>query len=111
MNTKPYLANESFYPKTEHLEDVINLLNQTSEMIKGQDGLLMHLVLRPEQKNGPVSVIGLWKSREYFTNFVKSEHSEKIMKSGLGEKMKNWTTDMKANLFTVEHGWHAETHD
>lgn len=111
MNKKPYFVNENFFPKAEHFDDVLNLLKETSEMIKDQEGILMHLVLKPEQKNGPISVIGLWKSRENFTNFVKSEHSEKIKKSGLAEKMKSWTTDMKANLFTVEHGWHTETHD
>lgn len=111
MNEKPYLVTENFFPKPENFEDVLNLLTETSEMIKEQEGILMHLVLKPENKKGAISVIGLWKSRENFTNFVKSEHSEKIMKTGLAEKMKAWTTDMKASLYTVAHGWHAESHD
>ena len=42
---------------------------------------------------------------------MKSEHAEKIMKSGLSDKVKSWTTDIKANLYTVEQAWHVESHD
>jgi heme-degrading monooxygenase HmoA len=111
MDTKPYLVTENFFPKEEHFLEVLNMLIDSSEMIKEQDGILMHLILKPEQKNGPITGIGLWKSREKFTSFIKSEHSQKIMKTGIAEKMKNYTTDIKASLYTVEHGWHAESHD
>lgn len=50
MNEKPYFVNESFFPKAEHFDDVLNILKETSEMIKEQEGILMHLVLNPEQK-------------------------------------------------------------
>jgi hypothetical protein len=33
------------------------------------------------------------------------------MKSGLSDKVKSWTTDIKAQLYTVEDAWHAESHD
>jgi len=36
---------------------------------------------------------------------------EKIMKTGLADKVKNWTTDIKASLFTIEQAWHVESHD
>lgn len=111
MNTKPYLVTENYFPKEEHFEEVLNMLNETSEMIKEQDGALMSLSLKPAQKNGPITGISLWTSREKFTNFMKSEHAEKIMKSGLSDKVKSWTTDIKANLYTVEQAWHVESHD
>ena len=111
MEVTPYLVIEYFYPKQEHFDEVLKMLTESSEMIKEQDGLLMHLILKPEQKNGPVTAIGLWKSREKFTGFVKSEHAQKIMKTGMGEKMKSLTTDIKAGLYTVAHGWHAASHD
>ncbi|MDV7402106.1 antibiotic biosynthesis monooxygenase, partial [Arthrospira platensis SPKY1] len=104
---KMYLVSESYYPKEEHFEEVLNILKETSEMIKEQDGALMSFSLKPEQKNGPITGISLWSSREKFTNFMKSEHAEKIMKSGLSAKVKSWTTDIKANLYTVEQAWHA----
>lgn len=111
MSEKPYLVSESYFPKEEHFDDVLNMLKETSAMIKEQDGALMSLSLKPEQKNGAITGISLWTSREKFTNFMKSEHAEKIMKSGLSDKVKGWTTDIKANLFTVEEAWHTETHD
>ena len=111
MNTKPYLVAENYFPKQEHFEEVLNMLIETSEMNKEQDGTLMSLSLKPVQKNGPITSITLWTSREKFTNFMKSEHAEKIMKSGLSDKVKSWTTDIKANLYTVEQAWHVESHD
>jgi len=87
------------------------MLKETSAMIKEQDGALMSLSLNPEQKNGAITSITLWTSREKFLDFMKSEHAEKIMKSGLSDKVKSWTTDIKANLYTVEQAWHTETHD
>ena len=111
MITKPYLVTENYYPKDEHFEDVMNILNETSAMIKEQDGALMSLSLKPEQKNGAITGITLWESRTKFTDFMKSEHAEKIMKSGLSEKVKGWTTDIKATLHTVEQAWHVESHD
>lgn len=108
---KPYLVSESYFPKEEHFEDVLEMLKSTSEMIKEQDGALMSMSLKPEQKNGPITGISLWTSREKFLEFMKSEHAEKIMKSGLSAKVKSWTTNISANLYTVEQGWHADSHD
>ena len=42
---------------------------------------------------------------------MKSGHAEKIMKSGLSAKVKSWTTDIKANLYTVEQAGQIESHD
>jgi heme-degrading monooxygenase HmoA len=80
-------------------------------MIKEQEGALMSLSLKPEKKNGPITGITLWTSREKFIDFMKSEHAEKIMKSGLSDKVKSWTTDIKAELYTIEQAWHVESHD
>ncbi|MBT7394869.1 MAG: hypothetical protein HN778_08575 [Prolixibacteraceae bacterium] len=102
---------EYYFPKEEHFDDVMNIVIETSSMIKEQDGALMSMTLRPEQKNGPVTGLSMWSSREKFTNFMKSEHAEKIMKSGLSAKVKEWTTAIKANLYTVEKVWHIESHD
>ena len=111
MSNKPYLVSESYFPKEEHFDDVLNMLIETSEMIKLQDGALMSLALKPEQKNGPITGISLWTSRDKFLQFMRSEHAEKIMKSGLSEKVKSWTTDIKAQLYSVEQAWHVESHD
>ena len=92
MKSNPIVVTEYYYPKSEHVDDVLNILIETSSMIKEQDGALMSLSLKPEQKNGPITGISLWTSREKFTNFMKSEHAEKIMKSGLSDKVKSWTT-------------------
>ena len=111
MKTKPYVVAEYYYPKSEHVDDVMNLLVETSAMIKDVDGALMSLSLKPEKKDGPVTAFSMWESREKFTDFMKGEHMEKIMKSGLADKVKKWTTDIKANLYTIEQAWHVETHD
>lgn len=111
MSTKPYLVSENYFPKEEHFDEVLEMLKKTSEMIKEQEGALMSLSLKPEKKTGPITGITLWTSREKFTDFMKSEHAEKIMKSGLSDKVKSWTTDIKAELFTVEQAWHVESHD
>lgn len=110
MKTKPYVVAEYYYPKSEHVDDVMNLLVETSAMIKDVDGALMSLSLKPEKKDGPVTAISMWESREKFTDFMKGEHMEKIMKSGLADRVKEWTTDIKANLYTIEQAWHVETH-
>ena len=111
MNSKAYVVSENYYAKDEHFDEVLKMLSDTSKMLKDQDGLLMHLVLKPEQKNGPITGTSMWTSREKFTEFMKSEHAEKIMKSGLAAKVKSWTTDIKANLYTLEDAWHVESHD
>jgi heme-degrading monooxygenase HmoA len=84
---------------------------ETSAMIKEQDGALMSMSLKPEKKDGPITGFSMWESREKFTAFMKSEHMEKIMKTGLADKVKNWTTEIKASLFTIEQAWHVESHD
>lgn len=105
------LVTEHYYPKEDHFDDVLNILKETSSMIKDQDGALMSMSLKPEHKNGPITGLSMWTSREKFTDFMKSEHAEKIMKSGLSAKVKSWTRDIKANLYTVEQAWHVESHD
>lgn len=111
MNEKLFLVSEDYYPKPEHVEDVMKMLNETSEMLKDQDGALMSLALKPEKKDGAVRGISLWTSREKFMNFMKSDHAEKIMKSGLAAKVESWTSKIKANLYSVEQAWHADSHE
>ena len=111
MNSKPYLVAENYFPKEECFDELMDMLKETSEMIKLQDGALMSMALKPEQKNGPITGMTLWTCREKFLEFMKSDNAEQIMKSGLAEKVKSWTTDIKANLYTVEQAWHVESHD
>lgn len=111
MKTKPYVVAEYYYPKNEHVDDVMKILVETSAMIKDMDGALMSLSLKPEKKDGPITGFSMWENREKFTNFMKGEHMEKIMKSGLVDKVKGWTTDIKADLYTIEQAWHVETHE
>ena len=111
MKTDPIVVTENYYPKSEHVNDVLNILIETSDMIKEQDGALMSMSLKPEKKDGPITGFSMWESREKFIDFMKSEHMEKIMKTGLADKVKNWTTDIKASLFTIEQAWHVESHD
>ena len=111
MKSKPIVVTEYYYPKSEHVNDVMNILIETSAMIKEQDGALMSMSLKPEKKDGPITGFSIWESREKFTNFMRSEHMEKIMKTGLADKVKSWTTEIKARLFTIEQAWHVESHD
>ena len=111
MKTNPIVVTEHYYPKSEHVDDVLNILIETSAMIKEQDGALMSMSLKPEKKDGPITGFSMWESREKFTAFMRSAHMEKIMKTGLADKVKNWTTEIKASLFTIEQAWHVESHD
>jgi len=111
MKSKPYVVAEYYYPKSEHVEDVLNILKETSAMIKDQDGALMSMSLKPEKKDGPITGISMWENRDKFTAFMRSDHMEKIMKTGLAEKVKSWTTNIKAELYTIEQAWHVESHD
>ena len=111
MKLNPIVVTENYYPKKEHVNDVLKILMETSAMIKEQDGALMSMSLKPEKIDGPIIGFSMWESREKFTDFMKSEHMEKIMKTGLADKVKNWTTDIKASLFTIEQAWHVESHD
>jgi len=111
MKSNPIVVTENYYPKSEHVNDVLKILIETSSMIKEKDGALMSMSLKPEKKDGPITGFSMWESREKFTDFMKSEHMEKIMKTGLADKVKNWTTEIKASLFTIEQAWHVESHD
>lgn len=111
MESKPYVVAEYYYPKSEHVDDVMNILVETSDMIKEQDGALMSMSLKPEKKDGPITGISMWESREKFTAFMRSDHMEKIMNTGLSDKVKSWTTSIKADLFSIEQIWHVESHD
>ena len=111
MKSEPYVVVEYYYPKSKHVDDVMNILKETSAMIKEQDGALMSMSLKPEKVDGAIAGMSMWESRDKFTAFMKGEHMEKIMKSGLVEKVKSWTTDIKANLYTIEQAWHVESHD
>jgi len=111
MKSEPYVVVEYYYPKSEHVDDVMNILKETSAMIKDVDGALMSMSLKPEKKDGAIAGMSMWENRDKFTAFMKGEHMEKIMKSGLVEKVKSWTTDIKANLYTIEQAWHADSHE
>lgn len=111
MKTKPYVVIEYYYPKSEHVEEVLNILMETSGMIEQMDGALMSMSLKPEKKDGPITGMSMWESREKFTNFMKSEHMEQIMKTGLADKVKSWTSNIKAELFTIEQAWHTDSHE
>jgi heme-degrading monooxygenase HmoA len=109
--SKMYVVTENYFAKEQHFDEVLKILIETSAMIKEQDGALMSMSLKPEKKDGPITGISLWTSRDKFTSFMRSEHAEKIMKSGLSAKVKSWTTDIKANLYTVEQAWHVDKHE
>ncbi len=111
MKSKPYVVAEYYYPKSEHVEDVMNILVETSAMIKDQDGAMMSMSLKSEKKDGPITGISMWESRDKFTAFMRSEHMEKIMKTGLSDKVKSWTSSIKAELYTIEQAWHTDSHD
>ena len=111
MKSNPIVVTEYYYPKSEHADDVLNILKETSSMIKEQDGAIISMSLKPEKKDGPVTGFSIWESREKFTDFMKSEHMEKIMKTGLADKVREWTTEIKASIFTIEQAWHAASHD
>lgn len=111
MKSEPYVVVEYYYPKNEHVEDVMNILLETSANIKDVDGALMSMSLKPEKKDGAITGFSMWESREKFTDFMKGEHMEKIMKSGLADKVKSWTTSIKADLYTIEQAWHVESHE
>jgi len=111
MKSKTYVVAEYYFPKSEHVDDVMNILVETSAMIKDQDGALMSMSLKPEKKDGPITGMSMWESREKFTAFMRSEHAEKIMKSGLADKVKSWTSNIKAELYTIEQAWHIDAHD
>jgi heme-degrading monooxygenase HmoA len=111
MRTNPIVVTEHYYPKSKHVDDVLKILKETSAMLKEQDGALMSLSLKSEKKDGPITGFSMWESREKFTDFMKSDHMDKIMKTGLADKVKNWTTEIKASLFTIEQAWHVDSHD
>jgi heme-degrading monooxygenase HmoA len=111
MKTNPIVVTEHYYPKSEHRDDVLDILMETSAMIREQEGALMSMSLKPEKEDGPITGFSMWESREKFTDFMRSEHMEKIMKTGLADKVKNWTTEIKASLYTIEQAWHVESHD
>ena len=111
MNSKTFVVTEHYYAKEEHFDDVMNILIETSAMTEKVDGALMCMSLRPAQKNAAITGFTIWESREKFLAFMKSEHLEEIMKSGLVEKVKSWTTKISAEQYTVEKAWHVESHD
>ena len=87
MKNKAFVVTEYFYPKSEHVDDVLNILKETSGMIKDQDGALMSISLKSEKKDGPITGFSMWESREKFTAFMRGAHMEQIMKSGLSDKL------------------------
>ena len=111
MKNLAFVVTEYYFPKSEHVNDVLNILKETSAMIKDQDGALMSLSMKSEKKDGPITGFSMWESREKFTAFMRGAHMEKIMKSGLSDKVKAWTTDIKADTYTIEQAWHVEAHD
>jgi heme-degrading monooxygenase HmoA len=110
-NFVPYVVSEHYYAKPEHFDDVFNMLKETSEIMQEQDGALMSMSLKPEQKDGPITGLSIWSSKDKFLEFMRGEHMEKIMKSGLADKVKSWTTDIKAAIYTAEQVWHASSHN
>jgi len=108
---KTFVVTEHYYAKDEHFDDVLEMLIKTSAMIEKVDGALMSLSLKPAQKNGAITAFNMWESREKFIDFMKSEHAEEIMKSGLADKVKSWTTRITAEQYSVEQAWHVESHD
>jgi len=108
---KTFVVTEHYYAKKEHFEDVLNMLIKTSAMIEKVEGALMSLSLKPAQKNGAITAFNMWTSREKFLDFMKSEHAEEIMKSGLADKVKSWTTKITAEQYSVEQAWHVDSHD
>lgn len=108
---KTFVVTEHFYAREEDFNDVLEMLKKTSAMIKEVDGALMSMSLKPAQKNGAITAFNMWESREKFLDFMKSEHAEEVMKSGLADKVKSWTTKITAEQYTVEQAWHVDSHD
>ena len=62
MKIKPYVVAEYYYPKSEHVDELMNILIETSAMIKEVDGALMSLSLKPEKKMDPLQVFPCGKA-------------------------------------------------
>ena len=69
MKPNPIVVTENYYPKSEHVDDVLGILMETSAMIEEQEGALMSMSLKPEKKDGPITGFSMWESREKFYQF------------------------------------------
>ena len=101
-----FVLVEHYYPKEGHLEDMMKITLDSAKGIKGFSGLIQSQVLRPTITNGPIVNISIWESKNKFQSFMQSDQMKEVLQSDELGNMKNWSEDIKAEMYSLETGWH-----
>lgn len=101
-----FVLIEQYFPKEGKMEAVVDIANKSTKAIYGIQGLLLAKVLRPKTKSGPVCNVTTWESEEDFKVFMKSDAVKELYKSEMMTNVKNWTSNIDVQMFTLENGWH-----
>jgi heme-degrading monooxygenase HmoA len=102
-----FVLVELYYPIEGKTEDVLKIAQESSALIVENDGLIQTMVLKPIDKDGPVSNISIWKSKDDFNVFMKSEAFKSLYSSDMIKNIKSWTSDINVMKFDFMDGWHS----
>jgi len=104
MDFKNYVVIEYYFPKEGKFDDVISICEKSLGIFKkGIDGLQMSQILKPVTKNGPISMLSIWDSKESLTNLMKN--MDDSLKADVA-KVQEWTSDIQVRMFDGIDGWH-----
>ena len=105
-----FVLVELYYPIEGKTKDVLKIAQESSALIVETDGLIQSMVLKPNDQDGPVSNITIWKSKDDFNGFMKSDALKSLYSSDMMKNVKSWTSDIKVMKFDFVDGWHSMQH-
>lgn len=105
-----FVLVELYQPIKGKTKEVLKIAQDSLALTVEIDGLIQSMVLKPDDRNGPVSNITIWKSRDDFNAFMKSDACKSLHSSDKMKNIKEWTSDIKAMKFDFVDGWHSMQH-
>ncbi len=97
---------EQYQPNEGKLEAIIGIAKESAKSIEGVKGLVMSQVLRPKTQSGVVCNVTTWESETAFKTFMKSDAVKELYASDMMANVKDWTSNIDVQMFTLEDGWH-----
>ncbi|VAW16504.1 hypothetical protein MNBD_ALPHA12-765 [hydrothermal vent metagenome] len=104
---KVFVFSETITPIAERADDVLSISLKSSEALAGQPGLIQSMVTRSEKKGGEICTTTIWKSKQDFQNFMKSDEVAALLKSDDMVNIKAWISEYKMLMSDLVAGWHG----
>lgn len=105
--TNVFVFTEIITPIEGHADDILSASLKSSELLKGQPGLIQSIVTKSEKAGNELCTITVWESKSAFQAFMKSDGVAALLKSDDMKDIKSWMSNYEMLMSDLVDGWHG----